>query len=559
MFRAMFKSGCLLALVAFSAAAGAQAKHPNVEAAERFVDLLEAGDFAAAAKKVRVDDAPASPDDLRKYWTAISGVASTKRQGWLGPAIEPYSSGTQTIVFMPFMGTNDRLGLRLQLDSGKIEWFDVAVNHAIFGPYALLPGRAVVFEGGWVFRWHALRNGSGVGLEVRGPDGQLQRMEVIKPAGPGALMMLRSAGCPADVCGQTGTLKDNVVDWMEPAASGGQNGSFVSNKVWVQGNELVTFITSPPSSPEVMAMLEETYRMSPHLRPAPQRMKLVDAPPMTDAQYAESEAKLEAMALTVEDGIAQALQGQQSRRQALTNAREARERSSARVRSFNRAMESIGGALSEVSAEVGTYDESQARLDATVASIQAQADAQRQAVAQAQARAQQQAAAERARQQAETQQEARQRGAAAEGQRRAAEQATAPARQRTQGQSQSQSQPQSRTNNTGGAAGNAVTAARSAAPSQMLVACFVVHNGDFDQGKGVLFFSEIGPVSIANGYPVGDPTGTFAGKVKATYNVRGSPGCRTSTDPGDLRAFFQDVSDSYRAHKKVQTGMTPLN
>lgn len=94
---------------------------------------------------------------------------------------------------------------------------------------------------------------------------------------------------------------------------------------------------------------------------------------------------------------------------------------------------------------------------------------------------------------------------------------------------------------------------------RMLVACFLVHNGDFDQGKGAVFFSDIGPVTQMKGRAVGDPTGTFSSKVTAKYNVRGAPGCQTSRDTAELQTFMQGVSDSYRGHKKVQTGMTPLD
>ena len=58
--------------------------------------------------------------------------------------------------------------------------------------------------------------------------------------------------------------------------------------------------------------------------------------------------------------------------------REKRRASQERVRSFNRAMEGMNGILNDAVAEVGTYDDAQANLDATVANIQDAAAAERQ-------------------------------------------------------------------------------------------------------------------------------------------------------------------------------------
>ena len=90
------------------------------------------------------------------------------------------------------------------------------------------------------------------------------------------------------------------------------------------------------------------------------------------------------------------------------------------------------------------------------------------------------------------------------------------------------------------------------------IACFLVHNGPFDQGKGAVFFSEIGSVEIVNGMRQGDAEGTFRAKVKATYNVNGAAACTADPDPEKLRAFLADVAGSYKRHKHVQTGFKPL-
>lgn len=94
---------------------------------------------------------------------------------------------------------------------------------------------------------------------------------------------------------------------------------------------------------------------------------------------------------------------------------------------------------------------------------------------------------------------------------------------------------------------------------QELIACYVVHNGPFDQGKGAVFFSEVGDVTIVNGMRQGDPANTFLAKVKATYKVNGAAACETGPDAEKLRAYMADVAGSYKRHKHVQTGIKPLD
>ena len=84
-------------------------------------------------------------------------------------------------------------------DAGVVLGVKQALNTRIFGPYAVLPGRAIVYSGGEVMRWYALRDGSGVAGEVRGATGAIQYLEIVKASAPGSLLMLRSAGCPSDV------------------------------------------------------------------------------------------------------------------------------------------------------------------------------------------------------------------------------------------------------------------------------------------------------------------------------------------------------------------------
>lgn len=99
----------------------------------------------------------------------------------------------------------------------------------------------------------------------------------------------------------------------------------------------------------------------------------------------------------------------------------------------------------------------------------------------------------------------------------------------------------------------------AAVNKQELIACFVVHNGSFDQGKGAVFFSEVGDVTIVNGMRQGDPSNSFRAKVKASYNVSGAAACETGPDAAKLRAYLAEVGGSYKRHKQVQTGLKPLD
>ena len=101
--------------------------------------------------------------------------------------------------------------------------------------------------------------------------------------------------------------------------------------------------------------------------------------------------------------------------------------------------------------------------------------------------------------------------------------------------------------------------AANVANEQMLVACFLVHNGDFDQGKGAVFFSRTVPITMEKGQTLGGPTDSFRSKVKSTYNTDGGAACQTSADASELQRYMQDVGVSYRTYKKIDTGISPLD
>ena len=104
-----------------------------------------------------------------------------------------------------------------------------------------------------------------------------------------------------------------------------------------------------------------------------------------------------------------------------------------------------------------------------------------------------------------------------------------------------------------------VAIAAKVANQQMLVACFLVHNGDFDQGKGAVFFSRTMPITMEKGQTLGGPTDSFRSKVKSTYNTDGGAACQTSADASELQRYMQDVGVSYRTYKKIDTGISPLD
>lgn len=257
-----------------------------------------------------------------------------------------------------------------------------------------------------------------------------------------------------------------------------------------------------------------------------------------------------------------------------------------RAAMFGAALQGLAQGAAEVN--TGGYAEAQANLDATVANIQYAADVERQqqalAAQQEQARAaeanrqqlaenarwvaeKEQAAAEyrdgetqaaeaRKAQLALKQQEDGQRRTAAEADRRKAQQDAL----REQGGVRAQAT----------ASGSLVlesvvnpsrresTPPNSTADRQMLVACFLVHHGEFDQGKGVVFFSSTVPVAMEKGLAVGDPTGTFRRKVKSSYNIDGGTACQTLPDAAGLQSFMQEVGTSYRRYRKIDTGLSPL-
>jgi len=153
-------------------------------------------------------------------------------------------------------------------------------------------------------------------------------------------------------------------------------------KLWVEGDEIVTFTTDPTPAPGF-------YEQYPQYRPVPYRFPLVQAP-ITDEQRKEFLTMVAALEPTAEAQAMQATASAAARGQAQVDARAARQRSADRVRSFNNAMGAVSQALAGADAG-GGYAEAQANLDATVANINAAAAAERQqqaiAAQQAQARA----------------------------------------------------------------------------------------------------------------------------------------------------------------------------
>ena len=353
---------------------------PAQKLALSFLDALDAGEWEAASN-MYTNPVKASPDALKtgwEQWEAEFGDA----KDWRGAPVHGWSEGEFTAVFVPIESTDGHVVVVFGVEAGRIKQARIQVNEEKYGPYARLVGRAVIYSGGEVQRWYRVPRGKGIISELRNPDGRIRRMEVIKSPATGFLTMLRSAECPDSVCGQTGTLDGGVVAWKEPKASGGHFGRYMDAKVWVEGDEIVTFTTDPTPTPGF-------YDQYPQYRPVPYRFPLVQAP-LTDEQRKEFLTMVAALEPTAEAQAMQVTAAAAARGQAQVDARAARQRSADRVRSFNNAMGVVSQALAGADAG-GGYAEAQANLDATVANINAAAAAERQqqaiAAQQAQARA----------------------------------------------------------------------------------------------------------------------------------------------------------------------------
>lgn len=352
----------------------AQTGATSAEIAKRTVEALDSGNWDLVAK-----DIGTSPEQVKTTWTNWESVRGSG-PAWAGPArVEPkHDKDGQPIydlVVFPILRTNGHILIKLEVAQGKVRYVGLAPDPASYGPYAALTNKCHVWPGGSRSIWYVSPSGGAVVYEVRGPTGALAGMQVIKPAGGGSLILLRSTDCPDGVCGQAGTVQDGVVHWREPKYSGGYSGEYMDVKMWMEGNALVTFTTNP--SPNGGVQIYDQYPELEYLRPKPFRMELVKTPPHTPEQKAESRAKVAALEPLVELEVAKALGKQASIGQGFANTRAERQRSSEKVRSFNRAMQGINGVLNDAVAEVGTYEEAQGNLNATVANIQAQAAAER--------------------------------------------------------------------------------------------------------------------------------------------------------------------------------------
>ena len=374
MFRSVFAAACLLALLVLGGAnsAQAQSKPDATQLALSYLEALEAAQWEAA--KAKMIEGHATADAVQQFWTSGEELRGPDKN-WRGVASEKWSEGTTSEVFVPILSTGGRLGFFISVEAGRIGRVMVGFDDALFGPYAFLAGRAVVYPDGSIQRW--LRYDTAVVSELRNPDGSIRRMEIIKSTSPGSLAMLRSAECPDSVCGQTGTVQDGVVSWREPKASGGFAGNFMDTKVWLEGNELVTYTTDP--APAGGIQIYDQFPELAHLRPKPYRATLVDSPPLTEAQEVEGGRMIAQLEPSVESQVGQALASQQAKAQYFADEHAKRQRSSERVRSFNRAMEGMNGVLTAAN-DVATENEarSRAELDATIAQMNAQAALQRQ-------------------------------------------------------------------------------------------------------------------------------------------------------------------------------------
>ena len=445
-----------LYLVIGSASAQVLPQQPSAQEealVQRFLDAMDSAQWVAASKMVGRKDVTAKQlEGIWKDWAPLRGP----EKSWHGKLISaPFTlkdGRPISLVSVPLRHANGHQEIILQVQDGMLYSLTLGPSYTSFGDYARLNGMAHVYEGGYHVRWYVSPSGSGMVSETRSADGQFHSMELIRPTTPGALVMLRSRDCPAEVCAQPGTIVDGVVHWREPKASGGHLGLYMDVRMRVDARELVTE-TSDPSP----------FGGGPPSAPHQSRLSLTRSPKMTPEQKVDSRTRIAQMESRFASDVSNALGKQIATAKAADDAMAARRRSSERVRSFNRLMGSVNTALSEANTG-GSYAEAQANLDATVANIQnaAAVERQQQALAQQQAQAraaeenrqkladnarwvaekeqaaaeyrsgQTDAAAAREAQSVAQQQANEQRRAAAEVQRRSVEQAATIKRQRSQ-------------------------------------------------------------------------------------------------------------------------------
>lgn len=374
MFRSVLAAVCLLAILVLGGnrTAHAQASPDATQLASRFLDALEAAQWDKAQAMMKPGGG-ATAESLQKFWTDSAAYRGDAPE-WRGVAVAEWTDGTTSDIFLPTLRSGSKSGFMITVEAGQILTYRRALSFALFGHYIYLPGRAVVFSDGSLMRWYRTPTDSGLVTEVRGPDGLIRRLEIIKSTGPGTLVMLRSAECPDGVCGQTGSVQNGIISWREPKASGGFAGNFMDTRVWVQGDNYVSHMTDPAPYGGTAF-----YDQNPHLRPVPHKYPMVKSPKLTPEQDADSEAKVTQLEPLVETQVVQALASQQAKAQYYADQRAAKQRSSERVQAFNRAMEGMSGVLSAAN-EVATENaaRSQAELNATIAQMNYQAAQQRQ-------------------------------------------------------------------------------------------------------------------------------------------------------------------------------------
>lgn len=347
----------------------------------RFVEeMVKLDDASQVAKvnSVRRFEQTAGPTLLAAVATVVPVSGELVTQDAVQPSKQNYPAPAPTLpaeVVPPAVVTlDDPAESAVDLENPA----SLPPSRELFGPYAELVGRSHITPDGYQIRWFQSSD-TAIVHEIRGPDGSLTLLQIIKTTSPGSLVMLRSAGCPDGVCGQTGVVVDGIAHWKEPKASGGYSGEFMDTKVWVEDGQYVSHMTNPnPASGRAY------YDQNPHLHPVPQRLSLVQSPALTPAQMEERRAQVSRMEPLVEGEVVKAIGKQLATGQSIADARAARQRSAERVRSFNRTMQGIGGVLNDAVAEVGTYQQAQEHMNATVANIQAQATAERQVQAPAQ-------------------------------------------------------------------------------------------------------------------------------------------------------------------------------
>jgi hypothetical protein len=353
------------------------------EIAMWFVDALDSGNWAQAAKELG-----AEPDRVEKTWNNWGSLRGSEAD-WAGPArVESIHDKNgqlaYDLVVLPIVRTNGHMVVEIEVAGGKVDGLKLVPDYALYGPYAEVTNRSHTWPDGSTSSWYVSPSGGSVVYEVRGPTGALVQMQLIKSVGNGSLVLLRSAGCPDNVCGQAGTLQDGVVSWREPKYSGGYAGGYMDVKVWAENNALVSFTMDP--APNGGVQIYDQYPEFEKLRPKPIPIALQPAVSYTPAQIAESRSKVAELEPMIEIEVAKAMGKQAAVSQKFADERAKRQRSSERVRSFNRAMESMHGVLTAAN-EVATENaaRSQAELDDTIARMNAQAAWQRQQQRSAQA------------------------------------------------------------------------------------------------------------------------------------------------------------------------------